>query len=280
MTKQQILQQILDLQSIKNLVEVFQEVAALRMQAIRGSVLTSREFLEGLSDVFSEAKSNYDESSQVTLISNLNRNGRSVAIFTSANSGLYGDIINRTYDLFIDFVTKRQADAVILGKMGVKMAAERNPELLYNYFDLEDKGLDTQNFGLIMRYLLQFERIYVFHGKYKSLVNQDAIVTSISGDQVLMSIQDKKGEQNKYLFEPSIGDVLRTFEEEIMITLFQQTMHESQLAKFATRLFYLDQATVSIDDALVGAQHVHRKVVRAATARKQLNNISGISLWG
>lgn len=272
MTRKQILDQKRDLQGLKGLVETYEEVAALRMQAIREAVLKSREFLDGLSSVFADAKSNG------TTISTLNRNGRSVAVFAAANTGLYGDIINKTYELFLEFVQKRKADVVVIGKLGVKLIAERNPELLYNYFDFSDAGLDLSNLSMVMRYLLQFERIYVFHGKYRSLVSQDAVVTGISGDEATAGLPTQ--EKNLYLFEPSIAEVLRMFEQEIMTTLFSQSMHEGQLAKFAARLFHLDQSAENIDNSLGGLRVMARKVAHKLNAKKQLNTISGISLWG
>jgi len=127
MTKRQIADQTRDLQGLKSLVETYEEVAALRMQAIRQQVLRAREFLDGISGVFADAKSNVEKGVDLTTISTLNRNGRSVAVFTSANAGLYGDIINKTYELFLEFVHKRQADAVVIGRLGVRMVSERNP---------------------------------------------------------------------------------------------------------------------------------------------------------
>lgn len=277
MTKKQITDQTRDLQGLKGLVETYEEVAALRMQAIRKQVLIAREFLDGVSGVFADAKSNVEKGVDLTTISTLNRNGRSVAVFASANAGLYGDIINKTYELFLEFVQKRKSDAVVIGRLGVKMVSERNPELLYNYFDFSDAGLDTSNLSMVMRYLLQFEKIYVFHGKYRSLVMQDPVVTSISGDEATTSLQTS--EKNLYLFEPGISEVLKMFEQEIMITLFAQSMHEGQLAKFASRLFHLDQAAESIDNSLTGLRVAARKVAHKLNARKQLNTISGVSLW-
>lgn len=277
MTKRQIADQTRDLQGLKGLVETYEEVAALRMQAIRKQVLIAREFLDGVSGVFADAKSNVEKGVDLTTISTLNRNGRSVAVFASANAGLYGDIINKTYELFLEFVQKRRADAVIIGKLGVKIVSERNPELLYNYFDFSDAGLDTSNLNMIMRYLLQFEKIYVFHGKYRSLVLQDPVVASISGDEATTGLQTS--EKNLYLFEPGIAEVLKMFEQEIMTTLFQQAMHEGQLAKFASRLFHLDQAAESIDNSLGRLRVIARKTAHSMNARKQLNTISGVSLW-
>ncbi|MEK7504565.1 MAG: F0F1 ATP synthase subunit gamma [Patescibacteria group bacterium] len=277
MTKKQISDQTRDLQGLKSLVETYEEVAALRMQAIRKQVLQARDFLDGVSGVFADAKSNVEKGVDLTTISTLNRNGRSVAVFASANAGLYGDIINKTYDLFLEFVMKRKADAVIIGRLGVKIVSERNPELLYNYFDFSDAGLDMSNLNMIMRYLLQFEKIYVFHGKYRSLVLQDPVVTSISGDEATTGLQTS--EKNLYLFEPGIAEVLKMFEQEIMTTLFQQSMHEGQLAKFASRLFHLDSASESIDNSLGKLRITARKVAHNMNARKQLNTISGVSLW-
>ena len=82
-----------------------------------------------------------------------------------------------------------------------------------------------------------------------------------------------------YLFEPNITEVLQMFEREIITTLFSQSIHEGQLAKFASRLFHLDQAAESVDNSLKNISVISRKASHKAMARKQLNTISGISLW-
>ena len=60
MTQKSIIAEELEaLQSLKDLAESYEEIAAIHMQRIRDSVLKTRGFLTDLSDVFVDLKSSY-----------------------------------------------------------------------------------------------------------------------------------------------------------------------------------------------------------------------------
>jgi F-type H+-transporting ATPase subunit gamma len=279
-TKKQLATEVEGLESLKSLVEVYEEVAAGRMQKVRGAVLQSRQFLEDLLTVFSRVKVAYRESAK-KFAPWRRKNGKTVAVFVSANAGLYGDIVDRTFKMFEDFVKSEKPQVVVLGKLGVKMMADRLPEVLYNYFDFSDEGVDMESFDMVMRYLIQFERILVFYGKFKTILYQDPVMSSVSGDAVeVEKIEEAVStDKTKFLFEPSVEEVAQVFEGEILASLFEQTLHESQLSKFASRMLSLDKAVDNIENRLKGITIEGRKIKHKLQNRKQLSTISGISLW-
>lgn len=282
-SKKQIIAETDGLLSLKSLVEVYEEVAAGRMQKVRGAVLQSRQFLEGLLSVFTKIKLAYLKDQPASVLAR-SRNGRTVAVFVSANSRLYGDIVERTFEKFVNYVRGNKPDVVILGKLGISMMADRLPGTLYNYYDFSDDKVDLESFGLIMRYLLQFEKILVFYGEFKTILTQDPVATSVSGDRILAKEEiyinaGGKRIMKKYIFEPSVEEVAKIFEGEIMASLFEQTLHESQLSKYASRMLALDKSIDNIDKRLgtvkLDAVKLRHKVIN----KKQLFTISGVSLW-
>jgi ATP synthase F1 gamma subunit len=282
-TKKQISVETDGLLSLKGLVEVYEEIAAGRMQRIRGAVLQSRQFLEGLLEVFKRVKAAYQKHN-LTSASSRPRNGKTVAVFVSANSGLYGDIVDRSFEKFSFFVKDANPDVVILGKLGVKMMADRLPGRLYNYYDFSDDGVDVESFEMIMRYLVQFERILVFYGQFKTILNQEPVVTSVSGDAVQAQegvVVDSKGREvvRQYIFEPSVEDIARVFEGQILASIFEQTLHESQLSKFASRMLALDKSVENIEQRLYRIRREGVRLSHKIQNRKQLGTFSGVSLW-
>ncbi len=275
-SKKQIKVEIEGLMDLKGLVEVYEEVAAGRMQRVRGAVIQSREFLFGLLEVFKKVSAAYKGQDKATW---RQRNGRAVAVFVSANAGLYGDIVDRTFDLFADYVGHNKTDVVVLGKLGLKMMNDRMPKQLYNYFDFSDEEVEMASFEVIMRYLIQFEKILVFYGTFKTILTQVPTQTSVSGDAIMTGSTGEK-KPVEYLFEPSVGVIAQVFEGEILSSLFEQTLHESQLAKFASRMLALDHSIDNIENRL-GVMHQEETRVRHRLAnKKMLGTISGISLWG
>ncbi len=283
-TKRQLETEKLGLVEIKSLVEAYEEIAAGQMQKVRTAVLTAREFLGGLSEIFGEVKFNYarDVLTVERQKTRLGKGGKTVAVWISANAGLYGDIVERSFDLFADYLAKNQTEAVVVGRLGTKMMADRLPKILYNYYDLEDDRVEVEDLILIMRYLLQFQKIVVFYGQFKSLVNQIPMATSVSGDSIYQpsSAEATEGQaRHQYLFEPKIADVLEFFEGQMLTTMFEQTVHESQLAKFASRLMSLDTAVENIDKKVGRLNRAGVRLKHRTDGRKQLSRIAGMSLW-
>ena len=254
------------------------------MQKIRSAVLQSRQFLEGLLEVFKRVKAAY-QSGQKSVLALRPRNGKTVAVFVSANSGLYGDIVDRTFEIFADFVKKNNPDLVILGKLGTKMMNDRLKGHLYNYYDFSDDKVEMESFEMIMRYLVQFEKILVFYGQFKTILTQDPVATSVSGDSMVAVEQlpiggkIEKEISRQYLFEPSIEKVAQVFESEILASIFEQTLHESQLAKFASRMLALDQSVERIEKRLGKVEVEGRRLQHKIQNKAQLHTISGITLW-
>ena len=275
-SKRQIDSERLGLLEIKSLVDAYEEIAAGRMQKVRSAVLTAREFLGGLSEVFGEVKFNYTK--EVLTVESKKRLGKTVAVWISANAGLYGDIVERSFQLFADYLAKNQAEAVVVGRLGTKMMADRLPKMLYNYYDLEDDRVEVEDLVLVMRYLLQYQKIVVFYGQFKSLVNQVPTATAVSGDE-LYELKPEEQKKHQYLFEPKIEEVLEFFEGQMLTTMFEQTVHESQLAKFASRLMALDTAVENIDRKVTQLNQAGVRLKHRQDSRKQLNRIAGISLW-
>lgn len=280
-TKRQLETEKKGLIEIKSLVEVYEEIAARKMAKTRTAVLTARDFLGGLAEIFGEVKFNYAR--EVLALerkkTRIRKVGKTVAVWISANAGLYGDIVERSFDLFADYIAKNKAEVVVVGRLGTKIMADRSPKTLYNYYDLEDDRVEVEDLVLIMRYLLQYQKIIVFYGQFKSLVNQVPVATSVSGDSIYQQDQLNQQNQHRYLFEPKIGDVLEFFEGQMLTTMFEQTVHESQLAKFASRLISLDSAVENVERKVGQLNQEKMRLKHRLDGRKQLGRIAGMSLW-
>src|SRR5258708_4594826 len=103
--------------------------------------------------------------------------------------------------------------------------------------------------SLLIRHLVEYEEIHIYYGKFKSIVSQTPDVIIISSETDISEI--KKTKTVKYLFEPSLEKILMFFEIEMFSSVFEQMVKESQLAKFASRMFAMDAASQRIKRNLV-----------------------------
>lgn len=284
--KRELKNEIERLTNLQMIVEAFEEIGIAKMRRIRDRVLQSRYFLEDINKVFQNIKSSRTyELSQMAKQTHVDinklqfrkTNGKAVFVYLSANAPLYGTIVRKTFGFFIENIKRRKGDIVIVGKIGLGYFLEENLALEYTYFDLSDDKLNLDQLKKLVNFLLQYEKIYVFHGRFQSLVTQDAYMTSVSGDVF------EQGKNTvhplKYIFEPSVAKVMSFFETEILASAFEQTIQESQLAKHASRMVSLDAAAGTIRQSIKKVKFEEDRLRHRIMNQKQLNVLTSLSLW-
>ncbi len=274
-TLRSIRDELADLGLLQAMVEVYGEVALERMNRVRQGVLYSRWFLEQLESIFSQARASYEHKlaeekrlgvSPKKKVTMLSHNGLTVAVLIAAKTRLYGDIIRKTYELFIEDV-KKGSEATIIGSVGVAMFKEEMGNKPYTEFELPDDRIDTPAFNEILKHLVQYEEIHVYYGKYKNVITQVPSVYTVSATTLGRA---EAQPYEPYLFEPSLEAVLAFFEREIFATLFDQTVRESQLAKFAARMVAMDRAGEAAKDRSKMTQKEYSQMQQTIAGKKQL----------
>ncbi|MBI2443507.1 MAG: F0F1 ATP synthase subunit gamma [Candidatus Levybacteria bacterium] len=278
------------LTNLKTLIETYEEIAANRMRKNRSIVLASRLFNEGLGDMYQQIKASYG-TQLITIMQRkkipnqkvltmIKRNGKTVSLLISSNAGLYGDIVPKITEQFIDFISKTPCDIAIIGRLGKRLFEERNLNKQYIYFDFPDVDTDPLEIEKLANFLINYEKIYIFFGKFISVGVQQPTMLDVIGEEKEEVAQKKALPQTKYLFEPSLEQVMMFFEQQIFTSLIEQTVKEAELAKFASRMVTLDSATENVKQALWMLQKEQRINQHRMQNKKQQELLTGISLWG
>lgn len=285
-TKKELTRETEFLATLRTILETYEEIAATRMARIRSSVLASRDFLLEINAIFQQVKSSYKtqidllmkqkkvkDPSKLTFI---NRNGKTLYVFISANTGLYGEIIRRTYDVFIETFKKTPGDIVILGKLGLEIFNSEGTKTPVTYFEFPDNKMDDVILKKIVEHIIQYEKVLVFYEQFNNVISQSPIVTNISGDPLPW---EKGGPQAHYFFEPSLEKIMEFFEKEIFGSIFQQTVFESELAKFAARMVSLDFASENTKTKLKQVTMAKNRIKHQEDNKRQLEKFASMKLW-
>lgn len=284
-TKREIGTEIEFLKTIKNIMETYEEIAASRMQKIRSSVLMSRDFVFEINSIFQHVKHSYKndvekimkkkKSKDSSKFSFTKRNGKTLYVLITSNTGLYGQVIQDTYDMFEERYREQTADVAIIGKLGLQYFKQDFPNDLYTYFDFPDTKIDEETLKKTVAFLIAYQEIIVFYEQFVNVVVQQPLATSISGDQLPW---EQTSAEIKYFFEPSLEKVLGFFEKEIFASIFEQTVYESELAKFASRMVSLDGAVTRTKTNLKTNIFLLDKIKHQTMNKKQLESTTGILL--
>ncbi|MBI2637569.1 MAG: F0F1 ATP synthase subunit gamma [Candidatus Sungbacteria bacterium] len=281
-----ILNDIELLESFRVLVETYETMAATSMRRVRNSVLQNRTYHLGLNSLYQEVKQAYRTQVMIRMkrrdggekdMLRIPHSGKTILVLLSANTGLYGDIIQKTFSLFSETVKNQSGDVVVVGRVGKTLFEENMPGAQYRYFDFPDDKIEPEQLKVITDQLKEYEKVIVFYGAFKNFVEQTPSYSDISGD--ILGSEAVSTERVNYFFEPSIGAVAYFFETEIFASLLEQVFHESRLAKLASRMVLLDGAMLNIDGATKKLFFKRQQVRHSAYNRKQLDQISGALLW-
>lgn len=292
-TKREILSEIEYLQTLKTMVETYQEVAAVRMQKLRSSVLATRSFLYDINAIFQQVKLSYKKEMEILMkekhikdykkISFLAKNGKTVFVVFSSNTGLYGDIVRRTFNLFAESFKKEKGDAgktkfdvTIVGRTGNFLFQEQFPNTPFTYFDLSDTDVARESLQKLIEHIISYEKVLAFCGQYQSIISQLPTAISISGDRLPW-----EGEmvEIKYFFEPSLEKIMEFFEKEIFASIFEQALYEGSLAKFASRMVSLDSVADNTKNKLKQMIALEERIRHQIMNKKQNEMFASRGLW-
>ncbi len=279
---------LLVLRDFHDIMETYEEIAAIRMRKVKKSVLLEREFLKGLSDVFRFVEMAYD--TYLVKVGKYVRgkrhfiktNNKDVLILLSANMGLYGEIVHKIVNKYVDDAAKTNAELVVIGKRGKRSVEVLLPNREFQYFDFSDSGSDEENLKRVLDYILQYRNIYVYHGLFDSILKQDVSINNVTGDISKFAYsedapKEEELEDPKFgFFEPSIEDVAAFFETQTLSVIFEQAIHESSLSKFASRMVSLDMAVSNINEQIKKTNFDFKKMKHRSFNKKQIVLVSSI----
>jgi ATP synthase F1 gamma subunit len=291
--KKVVMEELAALNSIKDLAQSYEEIAVIRMQNIKDSVLKTRDFLTDLSDVFVDLKSSYGREVRELmaqrkkggkmLIPSLQKNGKTLNVYLSSNGKLYGSVTQKTFKLFVQDLRKPEAngsDIVIIGSAGKEMFENSNIDKPFEYFEIPDTTVEVKHIKLLMQKFLQYEKVYVYYGKFGNVVNQSPIATSISGEDIFETETVMQvPREDRFIFEPTLQKIFHFFETQIMANLFSQTLLENQLARHASRVNAMEEALGHIEEESKKLNQASTRIKHLTQNKKQLETMSGLILW-
>lgn len=268
---------------LKLLTQAYQEHAIVQINLARFSVVSSREFMEELAEIFFNVKTSYELYLKALKSSNskyytdkLEKNGREVIILLSSNGKFYGDLVTKVSRMFIEEARNKNVDLVIVGREGKSFYDDNGLKKPYAYFEIPDTNIKLEALKPLIDAIIPYKKATIFYGKFNNIITQEPVQSSLTGD-----IQGEKNNkpQENFLFEPSVEKIMEFFEGQIFSMLLSQTVNEGKLARFASRIKAMESAQNNLQrqlDLLVGRQ---RRLRGMGVNKRQLQLFAGRSLW-
>lgn len=266
---------------LKTIAEVYQEIAAIYIQKNKEIVLESRKFYDGLSEIFSEIIAAYKKVYKVLPQKNAKNLRKKVMVLMSANTGLYGEIVEKVFKKFENDAAAKKADRdlIVIGKYGQAMMKNSVLQENYKYFDFPDAQFNLTTLKPIIELLAAYEEVAIYYGSFKNIVNQVPAVKNVreaaKAVSALPEAQSAQKSEN-YIFEPSLEKLYHFFEAEIFASIIEQLSYEFTLSKLSSRTLLLDKAVGNIEKKAKQVLLVKQKLEHNAKNKKQADSLPGI----
>jgi F-type H+-transporting ATPase subunit gamma len=269
---------------MKQLMQAYQEQAIMQINVARYSVVSSREFMQELTDIFFNVKTSYAallkklEKEGKATHTLTQKNGKEALVLLSSNEKFYGDIISRICRLFYERASTTTADLIIVGKEGKRFYDQTLNPRPYRYFEIPDRTISLPLLRPLLQTIIPYEQVMMFYGKFNNIVTQDPVEVPLIGN--LPTEEEEQSGQENFLFEPSVEKIMEFFESQIFSLLFNQTVNEGKLARFASRIKAMEFAQTNLNKQLGFLFHTEHRIRTININKKQLQLFAGRSLWG
>lgn len=267
------------LSSLKSLSEAYQQISVQRIQQVRESVLSTRQYLEELSEVFVDVKEGFLKMGQ-KITDNRGKTKKSVTVLFSPNAKLYGEVVSKVFALFLKDVKSSQSDIIIVGKTGKQFVDSINLEKSYTYFEIPDFGVNIGHLKELSQVLVRYQTVEVYFGKFINIASQEGTLQNLTGERTGGILKTDAQKEYAFFYEPSVGEILNFFESQVFISLLKQTVHEGELARFASRINTMENALDNITKYEKILKVLSVKNKKLYESKRQQEIFSGISLWG
>jgi len=258
---------------IKGLIEVYEEIAALKMQKIRKSVTNAQAYFEGLAALSDEVA--------LDLSQYYEGKNKFAAVFLSSETGLYGDLIDKVMVAYVNFIKKNELDSYVVGKLGASLMKSYAPEIKFTEIDFssDNENIAQDDISALMEKLSSYSKIYVFHGRFESIARQTFVNSIISGPDIqkfegAMNKKEKEKRRLINIYEPDVATIGNKFGKEISVSIIDQSFKENQLAKYAARLMHLDGALNNVTKRLENLSVNKKRTRKKMEQKKQTERIA------
>jgi F0F1-type ATP synthase gamma subunit len=289
-----ILAQMEDLTGIKDIFGASEEIASMKMRGIRNKVLLSRDMNDELTEIYREVVTSYknqlilltQEKGGKTIHNGKNSesitlktgNGKLACVYLSANSGLFSNILEKTFDEFSTYLDQhKESDPIVIGEFGKTLFMNRYPGRVFLFYPLAEGKSNEDSLKKVTQDLTSYSNVIIYYARFETMAHQTATILDVSGEEKTTS--QTLVPTAHYLFEPSLEKIIAFFESEIFAGIIQQTVTESELAQYASRITTLDMARGNIDRQLKAINLQKRFATHRLMNKKQTEALTGISLW-
>ncbi len=268
------------LTDLRSLAVAYEDISIIKMQQTRNTILRARNYVGYLKNILESIQT---AGSHIQTKDTIQKKKKPLAtVVITSNTKFQGDITRRIFDFF-SHKNEKPGDIFVIGKIGREFMKEYDGTIQYTDFEVSDIDISMKDLQPFLQRLLQYKEINVYYAIFKNLITQEPTAIDIGNIDLLTPEETEllRREKNmpSFLFEPSVEEISTFVNDNSVALMLLQTVYETQLARFASRMKAMDSLIQRIDEDSTNIKLSQRRVRRQLENTKQLERLTGVSLW-
>ncbi len=314
----EVKEQMLVVKSVGDFANALQQIASMRMNINRKKVLAGREFVETTEVILKELKEIQEirrhlllnmsrKSDKKKNNKNIPATNRSAVIVVTSDQGLNGkynyDIYQKIQDISNNINNEypgfNDADYYIIGKKGQEYFKLGKIKVKYYPYILKENFVEDDLSNLSRLFNFYNKVIFVYTKFINPAVREVKVVSLVTPPEILIKdtnvYKDKEikkeinktpkvqvgyiGEDIKYIFEPSLEDLIIELSEVLRSAYLRQEILDARLAHYSAQMIGMKAASDNAIDLSKDLLHEYNKQRRKLIDKKIGEIFAGINLW-
>ena len=265
---------------LRSLAMAYQDISIIKMQQTRNTIIQARRYVGNLKNILESIQTAGVVGGNQMIVRKKKKPLSTIVI--TANTKFHGDIIRRVFEDFTHD-QREQGDVYVIGKIGKELMHEYDKNIKYTEFEVSDIDISMKDLKPFLLNLLEYKKINVYYALFKNLITQEPTNVDIANIDLLsreeIELLQKNQHRPTFLFEPSVNEISTFVNDNAVAMMLLQTVYETQLARFASRMKAMDSLIQKIDQDSSIIKHTQLKLKKNIENSKQQERLSGISLW-
>lgn len=277
--------------SVGGFANALQQIASMKMMALRSKVLASKRFVDEATTILRELnlhkeltyQRDYEEANKKSLKKGPKQaedNRKMAVIIITSNQGLCGKYNVEVFKALETHILRENAgaDIFIIGKKGQEhYLTNKKYDFRFYPYALPD-DFDYTDLLRLVTMFPYYKRVLMVYSRYVNTIKRD-VVESLLVAPPTGNFEKHAEETIKFMYEPSVEELIRDVSSKLRAAAFQQSILDSRLAQFSSQMVGMQTASENAKVLLVDLGNEYNKQRRKLIDKKISEVLGGSSLW-
>lgn len=291
-TVNEIKEQKTVVKSVGDFADSLQQIAAGRMVKLRKMVESSRRFVDEATIILRELELERSKKLEAELgfsKSQLNKSKsegkdqefNTAIIVVSSDQGLNGtyntDITKKAETIIPEH---KSADYFVIGKKGQESFRKLSKQHNIKYYPYNiPEEVQIEDLKPLINMFYHYDQIFLIYSKYINTATREVVFIELAIPNIPAEEIKREAEEGKYIFEPSVEELIASITAKLRYALFRQQILDSKLSLYTAQMLAMKTASDNAVDLLKDLQLQYNKARRKLIDKKIQEVQAGRALW-